>query len=152
MTTTAVKVGSRKELAGQLGVALRTVNRWEGLPRCADGSYDVEAVRAWRERTRSKGGRPRVNPEPDDQYRQAKAEIEQLKLRRMRRDFDAELNVMLVERARALASSFRALPRRIADKCAGRTSLEIQHVVAAEVRKILEDYSRPADAGENGHA
>jgi hypothetical protein len=42
-------VATRKGLAAALGVASATIYHWSGMPREADGSYNVEAVRQWRQ-------------------------------------------------------------------------------------------------------
>lgn len=162
---------SQAGLARALGVHAGTVRRWvrKGCPRNSDGSFDVEAVRAWVQDMRATGRQKAVEKihggydeddapvedlgggssdaarekrDVDAQYKKLRAALLALELKTKRAELvpRSEIETMLVSRMQTFKRALRALARRIAPELVNVPDVrEIQTKLAKAHDDLLWD-------------
>lgn len=130
------------ELARALGVATTTVRYWkyEGIPRRADGLYDVEVVRAWR-KTRDN----RRTAKPASAVDEA---VQQERVRKLKIANDREMGLLVprddvqraaFECARRTRDALLSIPDRCCDLLASLTDGDaVRTVLTKELTQALE--------------
>lgn len=152
-----------------------------GMPRREDRSFDLEAVQQWmaehpeftgpapkkesaklwpQERSNRSDREPRSDAPSSglsaiERQRLAVAGLRELELAQRRGELlqRSEVERLFVSRCVELKRGLMALPRRAAPMVIGVSVLEAQTILEAEVRKLLDVYSRRDDPMlEEGHA
>ena len=143
---------SQKDVAQGFGVSRVTVFRWhnEGMPRNADGSYNLPDCIDWFSR------RAGAEPTPESQesqrwltaFRKERALIVKLERKRLEGTLIPveEVEWKFTDRAHAFSKALQLLARRVAFRTAGESKKEYQAVfdiIEEETNAILTVYSRP---------
>ena len=141
---------TRAQLAQALGVACRTIDTWRenSCPRHPDGSYDIAAVRKWRE-DRAAARRRKPSPAGDElgtdwvtRDERAVALIREKKLADLYDNYFHRDDVrrLFLARVTALRTGLLELPRVISVDYPDIPGLE--QAVAAQVHKLLDAYAK----------
>jgi len=148
-----IRARTRDALAQHLGVALRTVAGWisRGMPTLEGGGYDLEAVDAWLETSRSRGGAP-----PDTKGRQQRErlrdleiELAETKLAQQRgRLIEVEpVRRMLVRHIHEAKAILDQLPDRVLGVLPSRTKAGVRRSVRKRVAAAVDGaYTMLADS------
>ena len=136
------------ELAYIFGVNRRTVSRWaknDGLPKNADGSFDVAACVAWAmDRLEARAADEAEKPQPGSEwlseYRRVRFLREELALKRERGELIPrdEVQAQRMALTTYLVSSLNNLAPRCAPVVAGKTDRhEIEAALSLEIAALL---------------
>lgn len=157
---------SQRDLARKIGRGLSPVRRWlsrDDWPFGQDPPWDVEAVKAWAEKTLY----DKAEPDPDDdeavfkQARQAKLKIQIERGRHLRIQNEvalgklhstAECRRLQLRKIHAVKSALLAMPRSLAPELVGKETPEIERILTDRCLTILNDFASgrevvAADAG-----
>jgi phage terminase Nu1 subunit (DNA packaging protein) len=147
-------VASQKEVAEYLGKGVRTIAYWKakGMPVNPDGTYDLDSIDAWMDARVRKGiGQPHGEaPESGDKrgweaiYKEMKARIAELDLQERQGQLISleEVRSQWVSRIIEVKTALLGLPRKLPPLLAGKEKRDIEAVLEAELRYILERFSR----------
>lgn len=129
-------------VAKHFNVKARTVQYWiqDGMPVTPDGLYNLDEIRAWKNRQEEKRKKIKDPQDPDVRFRTAKARLAEIELaKRMgellpKEEVEAEWLSAIITFKKGLMG----LPKRIAPQLAGLEAKEIQAVLTKRVRELLE--------------
>jgi hypothetical protein len=155
MTNDNAPPKTQRELAAAFGVTPASVSGWlaQGAPREADGSFDLEKIKAWRAANlRPRAGtadvaRRALSPSDAERLReavvqhiQAKAELARLEVERTRASLipREELRARDAARLAHLEHTFKPLPARWSKYLEGMSSAQREALLRKLVRETLE--------------
>ena len=140
-------VSSIKQVAKTFGVSTRTVDYWirDGMPKTADGSYDIAAIHHWRiERLSKNKGHQSEADYFDIQYRKVKYELakldlqertgELISLKKVQEDLGNEILI--------IKQKFLALPQQVACLLKGLEEVEIQKILYSKLAEIIDGFAK----------
>lgn len=143
----------RTEIAEIFKVDVRTITRWlqDGLPKRADGRYNLPECIAWRvevaERAAGEAAGTKESPEASkwlERYRRERALLARLERRQKQSRLITKEKVIAEFAARAadLKNSFRQYRHRLTALLEGKTHDEIAAILSTENDRLLESFCR----------
>ena len=137
---------SQKKLCEALGIAVRTVQRWE-CPRNADGSYSLPDVFKWRLKTQVAAGSSlaeidRISAENLAEWRGEKAKLAALERRRIEGDYilASDVEKSAFDAGMKIRESLESIPERTAPLVAAESgTFECKEIMLKEIGFILNN-------------
>jgi hypothetical protein len=150
-------VRGKAAVAEHFGVSVRQIRNWEraGMPGRSGRSYDLVEIHRWRDQKQGRGGEGdsrqgflsvgRGKDFQEERLKKAQADLKEMEVRRERGELveRREISRLFVDRVvcvkQGLVSLSRALPPLLV-ACTGEREMEV--IISAQVRSLLENYSR----------
>lgn len=140
-------VNTIEQIAKAFHVSVRTVDRWvhDGMPRTAEGNYDLTEIQAWRFVKNNKpGGKSEDDKKWESKYREIKALLYELEYRKKLGQLVEieEVERGRVQRIMAVKKALLSLPRRLAPQVAGLDVRQAEAVIDKRIREIINDFAK----------
>lgn len=141
-------VNTVEQVAKALEVSVRSVMYWkrDGMPVTPEGKYSIADIQSWR----MARGRDEDASEGDALKDELNSKLIQIKIKREQVKLDKELGELiaksevegvLVQLISSFKRSFLSIGRSLAPQLVGLEPREIDAIITAKVRQIIQDFS-----------
>lgn len=130
-------------------VTRETISEWtkNGMPKVETGAYNLKAAFDWWQENINKDDDDATLTAAKRKYWMAKAEKEHLQTQQLKKELipRPQLVTDRVSRVLAIKKSLLALSTRLESALEMKPRKEIRERVDSEIKKMLEDFSRPSE-------
>jgi len=143
-------IDSQEKIAKAFGVSDRTIRHWmkDGMPVMRDGRYDLTEIQDWRfNKKKIREGKSKDKGDKwMEEYREYKARLAQIEYRKKIGELlpREEVESGFVQRVIAIKRALLTLPRSLAPQLDGLEPRQIQAVLLARVKEIINNFSQGA--------
>lgn len=119
-------------------------HRRDGAPRNSDRTYNLSELISWRERQIRAASEGSSKENNEARLKKFQADLKEIDLKKaigelLRRE---EVERGRIARVMEVRKKLQAMPKALAGKAANRPPVEVQAIIEAAVRSIIEDFAR----------